>query len=281
MPQPARFGTCHVVPRWIGRPLGDADLPEDLSLPHPRGKRLAMTKFCRFELRTTDAAGARAFYARLFGHDRSVVRPLDEQALARGARPHWLGNLGVANVERATAAFMERGATQLGPARPTVDGGTAVVLRDPGGAVVALSTPPLASRDAEVNVTWHVLNTNDAARATENYCQLFGWEATENVDSGAFGVLRYFAWSAGGPRVGVIADIAARPGVHAHWLFAFDVPALEPAVAITRAAGGVVLDPVVLPGGDRLFVCDDPQGAAFALREHPPSRTFRSSKIQT
>jgi predicted enzyme related to lactoylglutathione lyase len=53
--------------------------------------------------------------------------------------------------------------------------------------------PPLANRNAQVNVTWHVRNTNDAARATENYCQLFGWEATENVDLGALGAFRQFA----------------------------------------------------------------------------------------
>jgi predicted enzyme related to lactoylglutathione lyase len=105
---------------------------------------------------------------------------------------------------------------------------------------------------------------------TYHVWQLFGWEAKENVDLGALGAFRQFAWNAGGPGVGVIADIAARPGVHPHWLFVFEVAALDPAVAITRAAGGVVLDPVVLPGGERLFVCDDPQGAAFALRERRP-----------
>jgi len=87
---------------------------------------------------------------------------------------------------------------------------------------------------------------------------------------GTLGAFRQFAWQAGGPNVGVIADIAERSGVHAHWLFVFEVAALEPAVAITRAAGDIVLDPVLLPGGGRLFVCDDPQGAAFALRERGP-----------
>ncbi len=53
-------------------------------------------------------------------------------------------------------------------------------------------------------------------------------------------------------------------------LVVFEVTALERAVETTRAAGGVVLDPVALPGGDTLFVCDDPQGAAFALRERRP-----------
>ena len=63
-----------------------------------------------------------------------------------------------------------------------------------------------------------------------------------------------------------MADLIARPGVHPHWLFHFSVAALEPAVAAVRAAGGVALDPVTLPNGARVAVCDDPQGAAFALQ---------------
>jgi uncharacterized protein len=173
----------------------------------------------------------------------------------------------VADVERATAEFVERGAMRLGPALPTGDGGQAVVLRDPGGAVVAVAPPPPANVEAGVDVVWHVLNTNDVASATANYRELFGWELTHRVDLDAQGTFHQFAWDAGGASVGAIADIAARPGVHAHWLFFFEVDALEPAIAATRAAGGVVLDPMVLPSGERACVCDDPQGAAFALRE--------------
>jgi predicted enzyme related to lactoylglutathione lyase len=226
-----------------------------------------MTRFWRFELRTTDADAARAFYTGILGHDRAVIWPLHEQALARGARPHWLGHLGTEDVERAAADFVERGAMRLGPTRPMGDGGQAAVLRDPGGAVVALATPSPSIVAADVGVVWHVLNTNDVARAMANYCELFGWELTDRVDLGAQGAFQQFAWRAGGPSVGAIGDIASRPGVHPHWLFFFEVDALEPAIASTRAAGGVALDPIVLPSGERACVCDDPQGAAFALRE--------------
>ena len=136
--------------------------------------------------------------------------------------------------------------------------------------MVAVARPP-ANVEAGVKVVWHVLNTNDVARATANYRELFGWELTHRVDLGTQGTFHQFAWDAGGASVGAIADIAARPGVHAHWLFFFEVDALEPAIAATRAAGGVVLDPIVLPSGERACVCDDPQGAAFALRERRPS----------
>ena len=228
--------------------------------------------FCRFDLRTTDADAARAFYARVLGHDRAAVWPLHEQARARGAQPHWLGRLGVADVESAAAAFVERGAVRFGPTGPTADGGQAAVLRDPGGAVVALGTPPPSNAQAGVEVVWHVLNTNDAARATQNYRDLFGWTLTERIEAGAHGSFQQFAWHAGSESVGAIADIAARPGVHPHWLFVFEVDALEAALAAVRAAGGVVvLEPLVLPGGQRIAVCDDPQGAAFGLRERSSS----------
>jgi len=233
-----------------------------------------MNKLSRFALRTTDADAARDFYATILGHRRAEIWPLHEQALARGARPHWLGSLGVDDVERVAAAFVERGATRLGPVRPTADGGQAAVIRDPGGAVLAVATPPPASAPLPVDVVWHVLHTPDAARATANYRELLGWALTERIDLGVLGLFQQFAWQAGGESVGAIGDIAAMPGVHPHWLFFFEVDALETAMAATREAGGVALDPLVLPGGERVCVCDDPQGAAFALRERAPKNSF-------
>jgi uncharacterized protein len=226
-----------------------------------------MTSFCRFELRTTDAHAARAFYASLFGHDRALIWPLHEQALARGARPHWLGHLGGGDLEQAVSALLERGAVRLGPVRPTSDGGETHVLRDPGGALVALLTTPPSSLASDVHVVWHVLNTNAAAQAARNYCELFGWQLTQPFELAGQGTFQRFAWHTGGRSVGAIADIEGRPGVHPHWLFFFEVDALEPAIAATRTAGGLALEPIVLPSGERACVCDDPQGAAFGLRE--------------
>lgn len=68
-------------------------------------------------------------------------------------------------------------------------------------------------------------------------------------------------------RAGVFGDTAGRPGVHPHGTFHFRVSALDEAIARVRAGGGLTLDPIELPSGDRIAVCDDPQGAAFALHE--------------
>lgn len=227
-----------------------------------------MRDFYRFDLRTTDAPRARAFYRAVLGHDRSRIWPLHEQALARGAPPHWLGHLAVSDVDGVMAAFLERGAERLGPERPLEEGGRAFVVRDPGGAVLAVASLPSPGVEARTDVLWHVLNTKNAAQAAANYQELFGWQTTEQV-VGPHGSFQQFSWRAGGSSVGAIADIAGRPSVHPHWLFFFQIDALEPAVAAVRAAGGLALEPFVLPNGERACVCDDAQGAAFGLQERP------------
>jgi predicted enzyme related to lactoylglutathione lyase len=64
-----------------------------------------------------------------------------------------------------------------------------------------------------------------------------------------------------------MTDVAARPGVNPHWQFHFRVAAIEPAIAAVSAEGGIVVADVTLPRGERIAICDDPQGAAFAVRE--------------
>ncbi len=222
-------------------------------------------RFARYELRTTDVPAARAFYASVIGDAGPDVVPLPADAAARGARPHWLGHLSVDVVERTARAFADRGATRLGPTRPAPGGGEAALLRDPGGAVVALSTPP--SRPPRADVVWHELESVDLARARASYLELAGWAITRVADLGALGVHHEFAWASGGPSVGSMAALAGRPGIHPQWLFHFAVAALDPAVDAVRAGGGLAIGPLALPGGDRIAVCDDPQGGAFALRE--------------
>jgi predicted enzyme related to lactoylglutathione lyase len=112
-----------------------------------------------------------------------------------------------------------------------------------------------------------VLNTQDVAQAVANYSELFGWEFHSAVDLGSHGVFHPFAWQAGGARVGALSDIAQRSGVHPHWLFHFQVTALDRVLDAVRAGGGGIIGPFALPSGSRFAVCDDPQGAAFALLE--------------
>lgn len=238
-------------------------------LPSGTWHRERMTRFYHFDLRTTDAAAARRFYGAVLGHERALIWPLHEQALARGAKPHWLGNLGVADPELTAKQFVDRGASPLGPARAASDGRQVAVLRDPGGALLAVSSLPAGDAVPTLDVAYHALNTTNVARAQADYTELFGWSLTDAIDLGADGSFQQFAWQAGGETVGGLGEIAGRPGVHPQWLYFFAVDSLDSALIATRAAGGLALDPMTLASGARACVCDDPQGAAFGLCKRP------------
>ena len=226
---------------------------------------LPMARFFQYHLRTTDVSAARAFYAAVLGTVEVEIFQLHEQALARGARPHWLGYIDVADVDATASAFAARGATPLGPKWVNPQGLEAAVMRDPGGAILALAKPAASNAAPGPEVAWHALNTRDLEGARANYQALFGWQFAEPIEIDGIGSVFPFAWGLEDEILGSISDITERPAVHPHWTFHFRVPDLEPALAAVRAHGGVALDPLVLPSGDRVAVCDDAQGAAFAL----------------
>jgi uncharacterized protein len=225
--------------------------------------------FFQVTLRTRDVEAAQAFYRAVLGAEPLGTVRLHEQAIARGAQPHWLGFVRVSDVPQASAAFAARGAQSLGPIWVNPEGLEAAVMRDPGGAIIALGKPPAqdwSCRDRSgVELDRCVLHTAEVGRAKANYCELFGWEFLPPLELGALGTLHPFACAPGAAAAGSMLDIAGRPGVHPHWLYHFRIGALEPALRAVRSAGGLVIGPFALPSAEQVAVCDDPQGAAFAL----------------
>ena len=226
-----------------------------------------MSRFCHYELRTTDVDAARAFYADLFGpsfwQGCVSVTALPAQAAARGAPAHWLGHIAVDDVVGAMLHFVERGATPLGPA-PRGGIGERAVLRDPNGALVGLTSTSAAVTDDRV--AWHVLCARDEAAAYETYADLFGWASRGVADLGAErGRHVEFAWSAHSEAVGSISNLARRPHVHPQWLFFFPTGDLDASLVRVRDSGGLTLPTFTTGDGDLVTPCDDPQGAAFAL----------------
>lgn len=238
-----------------------------------------MHTFCWYELRTTDLPAARAFYADVVGLAvspdlRFAAQPagivcgeittVPARAAAMGAPAHWLGHIGVADVDAAVRRFVALGAQQLGATETRADGAVVAVLRDPLGAVVAVS-----SRASTSTLAWCDLHTRDGAQAAAVYGDMFGWPIVGAHELGpGLGVYRPFAWRPGSPVVGGFTELARRPGVHTHWLFSFAVADIDAAAARVRGGGGrVTHEPLDVQGGARLVSCEDPQGAAFALRQ--------------
>jgi hypothetical protein len=244
-------------------------------------------RFGRYDLRTTDPVAARRFYAEAVGldvpegrpsADRSsgepsilAVWPLHEAARARGAPAHWLGQIGVEDVEGTVSRLVERGSERLGPTIRASDGADYATLRDPLGAVLAVRAT--ARRPHDSPVAWHHLATRDVERAWAVYADVFGWTATGTIDvPDPAGGYRMFGWDGDGKSAGTMANTARAAGVHVHWLYFFSVTGIDAVLARVRASGGrVPMAATSLPNGDRVVACDDPQGAAFGLYE-PASR---------
>jgi predicted enzyme related to lactoylglutathione lyase len=231
------------------------------------------TAFSRYRLRTTDVEAAAAFYDAVLERRGDGIVALHESAIARGARPHWLGHVGVGKLGGAdalAARFVELGAMRLGPA---AGAGDPVVLRDPGGAILAVTD---SAAESSAGVVWHQLNTREPSRAAANYSALFGWSLAETLDLGELGRHRRFAFGTGEVSVGMISDVEGRPEVHTHWLFFFGVRSLDVAVQRVRTHGGIVIGPIELANGVRIAACDDAQGAAFGVVERDDAAALAS-----
>lgn len=212
--------------------------------------------FGRCVLRTTDVPGAAAFYAAVLGARSLELTSLPELARARGARSHWLGHVGVDDVEAEASAWIAAGAQRLGG---SADG--AVVLRDAGGALFALSTPAASGASP---AALHVHRAQDSVAHAERYAARHAWALGPKLTVAGV-TFHGFTWRAGGPLAGLFGELTA--GVHPQWLHFFAVPSLDDAVAAVRSGGGLALPPFSLEGGRRGAACDDPQGAAFGLLE--------------
>jgi uncharacterized protein len=225
--------------------------------------------FCRYELRSTDVEAARDFYAALFGDGflgaGIDIAPLPAAAAARGVPGYWLGHIAVDDVVPPMYRFLDAGATRLGA--PPADGrdSAGVVLRDPSGAIVALTlagAPPGSDR-----IAWHLHVSRDEERAFGLYEGILGWTALDRQDLGERGRHVTFTWGGRRTAVGSACDMASRPHVHAQWLYFFATGDFDASIARVRELGGLALRPTTTADGHRVAACDDPQGAAFGLYE--------------
>lgn len=231
--------------------------------------------FGRVEYRAANPDEASAFYADVLSLDRAAhtlgragepwlyITRLPEQAVARGAPPHWLSHVGVDDVEAAAQRLVALGATRLGPTATDPDGVARAVLRDPSGAVMCVGS----ARDPSPAVAWRVLRTPDVEVGFRFYVDAFGWPRGETYDTGLLDGPLFAFSTRGGASEGAVLSNALSPHVHPQWLHFFVVPDLDAALALVAARGGSSQATHSLPGGARVAGCEDPHGGAFGLWE--------------
>src|ERR671914_419259 len=145
------------------------------------------------ELATSDAGGAKTFYAALFGWEYQDTPIGDGQIYTTASRdgtqvgalfaseqpPHWNCYVTVASADESAARARELGATLLAEPFDVMDLGRTAVIADPTGAAVCVGGPRSHIGAALVNtpgaMTWNDLITPDPDAAGRFYEALFGW----------------------------------------------------------------------------------------------------------
>jgi len=244
-------------------------------------------KFVWYELATKDMGEAKAFYAQILGWAAREVSqagrpyslltvgdtpvaglmPLPDEA---GAAPHWLGYVGVDDIDAAVATTRRLGGAVYVP--PTEISGVSrfSIVADPQRAALGLikrlqpSQDPASSRNAPGRVGWHELLAADFETAFAFYSALLGWRKAERQE-GIMGVYQNFAVGAQ-----TIGGMFTKPPTlpHPFWLYYFNVRDIDAVARRVEAAGGVIYyGPTEAPGGACVVHCGDSQGATFALLE--------------
>ena len=261
---------------------------QNRSGPNPAGD------FIWYELMTPDAEGSKTFYDAVVGWNigegvaeyngyRMIgtaddgftggVLPITDEMQQHGARPTWLGYLNVRDVDAKVAEIESAGGKTLMGATDIPNVGRIAMVADPQGApfYVMKPIPPEGKENQASTVfsptdqgrcAWNELSTSDPVAARQFYGQQFGWTSDNFMPMGEHGEYRFIDNE--GLTLGAIAG--AMEGQHPHWRFYFRVPSVGSAKQTVEAKGGkVIMGPMEVPGGDRIVIGIDPQGAEFAL----------------
>ena len=176
-----------------------------------------------YELMTPDADGSKAFYDRVVGwniqttHGQDTgygfintagggmvggVLHLTADMTQHGARPCWVGYLGVDDVDASAGEVEAEGGNLLMPARGNEMAGRGAGVADPNGAPFYIMTPTPPPGGGESNAfsptlvghcAWNELMGADQQAALDFYTALFGWSLPEPMDMGAMGTYQFVA----------------------------------------------------------------------------------------
>jgi len=246
-------------------------------------------KFIWFDLSTTQAPKAQAFYGEVLGWKAREFPPgsgydmifLDETpgSMIGGystpgptERAQWMSYVSVDDVDAAARAAGHHGGKVIEPPADLPGAGRMARIADPLGAELCLfrkATDDPADVD-EVRPggwMWNELHTPDPPGAVSFYEKVIGY-SSRALDMGPAGT--YYILSHGGvDRAGVTAHLA--PGIAPHWLPYVEVDDADATVAQARKLGAKIpMAPEDIPGIGRFGIIEDPTGGVIAVMKSLP-----------
>jgi hypothetical protein len=246
------------------------------------------SKFIWYDLMTSDLKAAEKFYGKVVGWKiaDSGMPGMSYSILSTGdvmvggmmaspagagtmGRPAWTGYIFSSDVDADTKRAAKMGGKICREPADIPGVGRFAVIADPHGAMFNLFKPNSDQSPAPVpdatpgHIGWRELHAGDGKTAWDFYCGMFAWTKAQSFDMGALGVYQLFA--TGGTAVGgMMTRLADTP--MPHWLYYFNVDAIDAAAARASKAGGkVIMGPHQVPTGQWIVQCADPQGAEFPM----------------
>ncbi|MBU2955522.1 VOC family protein [Marinobacter sp. F3R08] len=203
-------------------------------------------------------------------HDVCGLLTLTEAMRRSGARPVWLGYIGVDDVDLAIANIISAGGSKQMPPTDIPNVGRIAMVTDPQGTPFYImrslsdetSLAFAADKPRIGHCAWNELVTTDPEAAKAFYFREFSWSKDGELDMGPMGRYEFIRHN------GVIGAIMRKPEDMPlpMWQYYFRCADIDLACKRIIDNGGELLrGPDEIPGGDFTINGIDPQGALFAL----------------
>lgn len=244
------------------------------------------------DLGSTDPAGSRAFYSKVFGWNIEV-NP-DPQyggyALAKqgsvdvagigGKQPGdpsptvWSVYIGTKSADETAKKVAAAGGKVVAPPFDVPGQGRMTVFQDPSGAFISAWQATAMqgfTAGGEHQFGWAELNARGLEKDLPFYSAVFGWSAKTTPASDP-GSPAYTEFQVGGESIAGAMEMSSMvpKEVPSYWMPYFNVADVDAAFKKATVAGArEMVAPQDFPGG-RFAILSDPQGAAFGLLKAAP-----------
>ncbi|MDQ6743937.1 MAG: VOC family protein [Candidatus Dormibacteraeota bacterium] len=237
------------------------------------------------DLSTSDAAGAREFYSKLFSWDVEInsdpqyggyaLARVDGQDVAgigpkmsEQAPTAWSVYIGTPDAEELAGNVQAAGGNVIAPPFDVGDQGRMAVFQDPSGAFISAWQRKAMGgfhTNAPNTFGWAELNSRGIEKAVPFYRAVFGW--TDKRSDMGEGQAPYIEFQLGGESIagGMEMNSMVPAEVPSYWMVYFGVEDVDRSFKqATESGGREMLAPMDFPGG-RFAIVSDPQGAVFGL----------------
>lgn len=250
-------------------------------------------RFVWYELMTTDPKKAIDFYTHVIGwttqpfaeapKDKPYtmwvasqgplggVMQLPADAKKMGLPPSWMAHVAVDDVDKTVAKAKELGGKVHQPPTDIPKVGRFSVIADPQGASLSVFKPAEKMMPHDTTkageFSWSELYSTDHTSALRFYSELFGWKKLSSMDMGP-GKGEYVIFGQGDKQLGGMMNVVEGMKMPPAWTYYANVADLDGAIERAKSRDAkVMFGPMEVPGGARVAMLTDPQGAVFALHE--------------